>query len=268
MSAGERTVWDMCGRFVSSSPADQIARYFDVDRTSEEALAHEPDHNTAPTTDVLVVVEEDGARSLDCYRWGLVPGWADDLKVGNRMINARAESLAEKPAYRRAFARRRCLVPIDGFYEWQKVASSGTKRKQPWYVHRPDGEPYAVAGLWEQWRGALPGAGDDGGGGEEVTVRSMVIVTGEPNDAMARIHDRMPVILPPESWDEWLSPEQQDVAKLQRLLVPAPSALTAMHPVSTEVNNVRNNGEHLTREVDPHTGEPIGPGQPPAGRLL
>lgn len=253
----------MCGRFVSSSPPDEVARYFDVDRTSEEALAHEPDHNTAPTSDVLVVVEEEGARSLDCYRWGLVPPWADDLKVGNRMINARAESLAEKPAYRRAFAKRRCIVPVDGFYEWQKVGGSGAKKKQPWYVHRPDGEPYAVAGLWEQWRGRLPGDGD-----QEVVVRSLVIITGEPNDAMARIHDRMPVILPPESWEEWLSPENHDVAGLQRLLVPAPSSITAMHPVSTEVNNVRNNGEHLTREVDPETGEPVGGGAPPPGRLL
>lgn len=263
----------MCGRFVSSSPPDEVARYFDVDRTSDAALEHPPNFNTAPTTDVLVVVDDGGARSLDAYHWGLVPSWAKDLSVGNRMINARAETLGSKPAFRRAFARRRCIVPVDGFYEWQKV--EGSKRKQPFYIHRPDGEPYAFAGLWEQWHGtlattgaAVPSDADDGGGdtGEEVTVRSVTIVTGPANGAMSRIHDRMPVILPADSWTEWLSPEERDTERLSRLLVPAPDSLIAMHPVSTEVNNVRNKGDHLVAEVDPATGELVG--GPAPGRLL
>jgi putative SOS response-associated peptidase YedK len=242
----------MCGRFVSSSPPDEVARYFDVDRTAEQVLDHRPNFNTAPTTDVLVVVEDGGARSLDAYHWGLVPSWAKDLSVGNRMINARAETLATKPAYRRAFAGRRCIVPADGFYEWRAI--EGAKRKQPFFIHRPDGEPYAFAALWEQWRGtlgttgpAVPADADDGGRdtGEEVTV-----------------------ILPPEAWAEWLDPTLHDTDRLGRLLVPAPDAVIAMHPVSTEVNSVRNKGPHLVDEIDPETGEPVGDATPPPGRLL
>jgi putative SOS response-associated peptidase YedK len=247
----------MCGRFVSSSPPDEIARYFDVDQTAEQVLDQRPNYNTAPTSDVFVVYEDGDTRRLDSFHWGLVPAWAKDLSVGNRMINARAETVATKPAFRRAFAKRRCIVPVDGFYEWKAVP--GQKRKQPYFIHRPDGEPYAFAGLWEQWKGTLspaPEGGEepaDGAGpsGGEVTVRSVTIITGAANEPMSAIHDRMPIILPPSAWATWLSPEEHDLDALGRFLVPAPPGLITMHPVSTDVNSVRNKGEYLTEEVDP-----------------
>lgn len=242
----------MCGRFVSTSTPEETARYFDVEVSSSGALEHEPNYNTAPTSDVLVVVEEGGARRLDAFHWGLVPRWAKDLSIGNRMINARAETVATKPAFRHAFARRRCIVPVDGFYEW-KAALPGHKGKQPYFIHRPDGEPYAMAGLWEQWSGPGPE-------GEEVTVRSTTIITGPANASMAAVHDRMPIILPPSTWATWLSPDVTDAGLLAGLLVPAPEAVIAMHPVSTDVNNVRNKGAHLIEEVgQTPTGE-----EPPA----
>lgn len=240
----------MCGRFVSSSPPDEVARYFDVDQTAEQALEHRPNFNTAPTTDVFVVYEDGSTRRLDTFHWGLVPAWAKDLSVGNRMINARSETVASKPAFRRAFARRRCIVPVDGFYEWKAVP--GQKRKQPFFIHRPDGEPYAFAGLWEQWRGTPAAAGSpEEGQGEEVTVRSVTIITGAANEPMSAIHDRMPIILAPSAWATWLDPEMHDTEQLGRFLVPAPPELITMHPVSTDVNSVRNKGEHLVDVVDP-----------------
>jgi putative SOS response-associated peptidase YedK len=258
----------MCGRFVSSSPPDVVARYFDVDVIAEQVLERGPNWNTAPTTDVFVVYEDGAARRLDSFRWGLVPAWAKDLSVGNRMINARSETVAEKPAFRRALVKRRCLVPADGFYEWR--ALPGRKRKQPFYIHRPDGEPYAFAGLWEQWRGSVPGAD----GEQEVTVRSATILTCDANEPMRELHDRMPVILPPDAWATWLSPEEDDAELLGRLLVPAPPQLVSFHPVSTEVNNVRNRGDHLVRAVDPDAaadaevaGASTTPPDPPAAQL-
>lgn len=236
----------VCGRFVSSSPPEEIARYFDVDETAEPALEHAANFNTAPTTDVFVVYQDGGARRLDTFHWGLVPAWAKDLSVGSRMINARAETVATKPAFRRALAKRRCIVPVDGFYEWKAVA--GQKRKQPYFIHRPDGEPLAFAGLWEQWRG-VPKAGDD-----EVTVRSTTIITGAANRTMSALHDRMPIVLPPSAWATWLSPDHHDLDTLGRFLVPAPSELIVFHPVSTDVNSVANRGEHL---VDAITTPPV-----------
>lgn len=248
----------MCGRFVSSSNADEIAGYFDVDQVSEQALEHPANYNTAPTTDVFVVYSDGSTRRLDTFHWGLVPRWAKDLKIGSRLINARAETVAEKPSFRSAFKKRRCIVPADGFYEWTKP--EGGSRKQPWYIQRPDGEPFAFAGLWEEWTGSLPtaadrGDSDTGSGGdagdqrEQVTVRSSTIITGEANEKMAELHDRMPIILPASAWEEWLDPAT-DPARAAKLLVPAPKDLITFHPVSTEVNNVRNKGEQLTAEVE------------------
>ncbi len=249
----------MCGRFVSSSNAEDIAKYFDVDQVSEQALEHQPNYNTAPTTDVFVVYSDGSTRSLDTFHWGLVPRWAKDLKIGNKMINARAETVAEKPAFRSAYKKRRCIMPADGFYEWNKP--EGAKRKQPWFIHRPDGEPYAFAGLWEEWRGTLPSAGGDGADAndeaEEVTVRSSTIITGEPNEKMAELHHRMPVILPASAWAEWLDPAT-DPQRVAKLLVPAPKELITFHPVSTEVNNVRNKGEALTDPIELDTQLDLG----------
>lgn len=238
----------MCGRFVSSSPPDELARYFGATPPTE---ALDPNYNVAPTNDVFAVYEDGTARHLDGFWWGLVPSWAKDLKTGQKMINARAETIATKNAYRRPFVKRRCIIPADGFYEWK--ALEGQKKKQPYYIHRSDGEPLAFAGLWEVWRGPssvagvrVPVAAGSGASDEdpEVRVRSCTIITTSANETMAPIHDRMPVILPPSAWATWLDPNQNDVELLGKLLVPAPAALT-MHPVNPEVNNVRNKGPHL-----------------------
>jgi putative SOS response-associated peptidase YedK len=238
----------MCGRFVSASPPDQIARYFDAVPEGERVL--EPSYNVAPTNDVYAVLTHGGVRRLDTLHWGLVPFWAKDPSVGNRMINARAESLADKPAYRSAFRKRRCIIPADGFYEWKSVP--GQKKKQPMYLHRADGEPLAFAGLWEVWRPKVEGSAE-GPDGPVEELHSCTIITGEPNEKVAEVHDRMPVILPPSAWDEWLDPDVQDVDLLGRFLVPAPAALIDLYAVSTEVNNVRNKGSHL---LDPAPVEP------------
>jgi putative SOS response-associated peptidase YedK len=226
----------MCGRFVSATPPDQVAAYFGAE--APEALL-EPSWNVAPTTDVYAVLADGSTRHLDAFHWGLVPRWAKDVKIGSRMINARAETLATKGAYKHAFQRRRCIIPADGFYEWQK--RPGQKTKQPYFIQRPDGEPYAFAGLWETWKGP------DGKGDE--LLRSCTIITTTPNSEMAKIHDRMPVILPPDAWDTWLDPEQQDLDLLGRLLVPAPPQLITLRPISTQVNNVRNDGPELVDEA-------------------
>jgi len=228
----------MCGRFVSASPPDQIARYFDaVDETGEGA---QPNYNVAPTSDVFAVLVDGGVRKLESLHWGLVPHWAKDPSAGNKMINARAETLADKNAYKGAYRKRRCIIPADGFYEWKKVP--GQKAKQPMFIHRTDGEPLAFAGLWSVWRSK-----DDPG----TELHSCTIITGEPNEAVAEVHDRMPVILPPSAWETWLSPEVDDLDTLGRLLVPAPASIIELYPVSTEVNNVRNRGAQLMERAEP-----------------
>ncbi|MFQ5556637.1 MAG: SOS response-associated peptidase, partial [Acidimicrobiales bacterium] len=189
------------------------------------------------------------------FHWGLVPFWAEDPGVGSRMINARAETLAVKNAYKRPFARRRCIVPADGFYEWRKI--EGRKRKQPMFISRVDGEPMAFAGLWEVWRDR--DHVDDRG--EPLELLSCTIITGEANETVAPVHDRMPVMLPPGAWSSWLDHDNHDIETLGKLLVPVPAELIRVHPVSTEVNNVRNNGAHLTAPVpDPEQTLESGPG--------
>lgn len=231
----------MCGRYVSATPPDQIAAYFGSEEP--EALL-DPSYNVAPTDDVYAVVAHDGARHLDAFRWGLIPLWAKDPKIGSRMINARAETLATSNGFKHAFERRRCLVPATGFFEWRK--HGGGRTKQPFYIHRPDGAPYAFAGLWEVWRGA---------GRDQEPLRTCTIITTSPNEPMAALHDRMPVILPPEAWDLWLDREARDLEALQRLLVPADPGVIEMHPVSTEVGNVRNDGAHLIEPVPDDAGQ-------------
>lgn len=268
----------MCGRFVSSSPPDELASYFGAAPPTE--VLPGPNYNVAPTSDVYVVVEGGrpepggaqgggaggaprgdgaGARRLELFRWGLVPPWADELSVGNRMINARAEGIATKAAFRRPFARRRCIVPADGFFEWAAVP--GHRRKQPYFIHRPDGEPYAFAGLWELWRARTrPDDGEDGHAPR--WVRSCTIITTGANEAMAPLHDRMPVVLAPAAWGPWLDPANHGTTALARLLLPAPPQLTAYHPVSTEVSNVRNAGAHLLDPVDEIDPDGDGAGRP------
>ena len=243
----------MCGRFVSSSPPDELAKYFDVDAVAEQVI--EPSYNVAPSQDVYVVVESGGVRRLDAFRWGLVPFWAKDPATGYKMINARAESVTDKNAYKRAFQKRRCIIPADGFFEWKKIP--GQKAKQPYFIHRADGEPMAFAGLWEVWRPA-----DDEDRTSE-PLRTCTIITGEPNEKVADIHDRMPVMLPPSAWAEWLDPENDDVETLGKFLVPAPATLYALHPVTRAVNNVQEKGPEL---IDP-AEEPLD-GVPGQARLL
>lgn len=224
----------MCGRFVSASPAEGIAAYFEAEL--DAGAGPEPSYNVAPTNDVYAVLVADGRRKLATLRWGLIPPWASDAKIGNRMINARSETVAHSKAYRRPFRARRCIVPADGFYEWAPVP--GERHKQPMYIHRVDGEPLAFAGLWERWRGS-----------EGDPVRSTTIITGPANDRIAEVHDRMPMVLPPSTWERWLDPDFDDAAALGDLLVPAPPQLFTFHPVSREVNNPRRKSAHLIEPV-------------------
>jgi putative SOS response-associated peptidase YedK len=230
----------MCGRYVSATPPDQIAAYFEAE--APEALL-EASYNVAPTSDVYAVLSDGSTRGVDAFHWGLVPLWAKDPKIGSKMINARAETLAEKNAFKSAFRRRRCLVPADGFYEWRKDPDAPkSAKKQPYFIHSPDGEPYAFAGLWEVWRGPNR---------DQEPLRSCTIITTTPNEPMAAIHDRMPVILPRSAWATWLDRDIDDLEMLGKLLVPAPAEIITMHTVSTEVNNVRNNVKHLVDEAPP-----------------
>ncbi|MXZ31459.1 MAG: SOS response-associated peptidase [Acidimicrobiia bacterium] len=220
----------MCGRFVSAAPVEDVAAYFGAEL---EAGVHVvPSYNVAPTNDVHAVLVAEGRRRLAALRWGLIPPWAPDAKIGNRMINARSETVAESKAYRRPFRARRCIIPADGFYEW--VSVPGEQHRQPVYIHRSDGEPLAFAGLWERWQRP------DG-----EPLRSATIITGPANDRIAEVHHRMPIVLPPSAWPQWLDPDCEDAAALGDLLVPAPSKLFTFHPVSREVNNPRRKGAHL-----------------------
>jgi putative SOS response-associated peptidase YedK len=229
----------MCGRFVSTAPADEIAKYFDAEPPPAEDTL-QPSYNVAPTNDIYTVLVSGGVRKVEVMHWGLVPFWAKNPSVGTKMINARAETLATKNAYRHAYKNKRCIIPADGFYEWAKA--EGEKRKQPMFLHRTDDEPLAFAGLWEVWRN--PNNPDE-------ELHSCTIITGPPNEKVAKIHDRMPVILPPEAWAPWLDPDNNDLETLGKLLVPAPASIIAMHPVSTEVNNVRHTGPQLADPADP-----------------
>jgi putative SOS response-associated peptidase YedK len=246
----------MCGRFVVASSPQLLAEHFAVEEVWVDAV--EPSYNVAPTEQVLVVRERDDKRVLSSVRWGLVPSWAKNPSVGNRMFNARAEGLAEKPAYKRAFEKHRCLVPADGFYEWKVVAPpstpKGRARKQPVFVHRRDGQPLAFAGLWAAWK--VPDGLDVAGASDDGWLRSCVIVTTEPNTLLAPIHDRMPVVLPEAAWERWLDPDEHDTDALRVLLVPAPDDDLELWPVSPLVNRTDNKGPELVQPVAsaPETG--------------
>ncbi len=230
----------MCGRYVSAAPVDDLAKYFSA-TTPEHAL--EANFNVAPTTEVYAVRADEGERSLAAMRWGLVPFWAKDLKIGSRMINARSETVADKPAFRRAFTKRRCLLPADGFYEWQKI--QGQKAKQPFFIHRVDEEPLVFAGLYEFWH-PKDDEGNDIPDADRIV--SCTILTTAANKTMAPVHDRMPVMLAPGVWDDWLDPAS-DHDFVASLMVPAPESLLTMYPVSTAVNSVRNNASELIERV-------------------
>jgi putative SOS response-associated peptidase YedK len=225
----------MCGRFTLTDPDQALAVQFDLPGVP----SLEPRYNIAPTQPVAAVrlPPEGVGRELVLLHWGLIPFWAKDSRIGSRMINARSETVADKPAFRAAFRRRRCLVLADGFYEWQK--QNGGKR--PFYIRLGDGKPFAFAGLWEQWKGP-----------DEEGIESCTLLTTMPNDLIRPLHNRMPVILHPQDYDLWLDPDVQSVDPLKRLLRPFPSAEMQAYPVHRWVNSPQNEGprciEPLARE--------------------
>jgi putative SOS response-associated peptidase YedK len=231
----------VCGRYVSVSSPSLLAERLHVDEVRIDDA--EPNYNVTPRAEVPIVAEtKDQLRVLDRVRWGLVPSWAKDLAVGDRLINARADGLATKPAYRRAFEKRRCLIPADGFYEWRALPGpTKKKQKQPYFIAYADREPMAFAGLYEVWK--------DRTDPDAEWVRSCAIVTTDANDRLAPIHDRMPVVLPERAWAEWLDPDNHDTTKLAELLVPAPSDDFVFFPVSTLVNKPENQGPELLDPV-------------------
>jgi putative SOS response-associated peptidase YedK len=294
----------MCGRFTSARKRAELLEEFRIERDRvTEPLA--PDYNVAPTKPVYAVLtrgergpapkaparteparndsapngsagkrapsqgapasgdtaRQDVARELRVVRWGLVPSWAKDPSIGSRLINARAETVASKPAFRGAFARRRCLLPADGFYEWISVTEQGKTHKQPYYIHRADGGTLAFAGLYELWRDkSYP---DDH---PRAWLWTTVIITTRAEDEVGRIHDRMPMVIDPGLWGDWLDPAHHDNAALHALLTPAAAGKLASYPVSRDVNSVRNNGPALIQPLSPEEADGS-PGAGPGGRL-
>lgn len=226
----------MCGRYVSATAASKLAEEFHVDEVVVEDLGAR--YNVAPTLDVYAIVTtNEDKRRMGSLRWGLVPGFAKDEKIGNRMINLRSETVTSKPAFSRLLDKKRCIVPADGFYEWQAQEVPGEKKpkKQPFYIRAADGRPLAFAGLWDKWH----------------DLRTVTLITDEPNDKVAPIHNRMVVCLPEEAWDTWLDPAvgKDEAAKL---LVPIASEELEVFPVVPLVSNVKNEGPELLEPLAGH----------------
>ncbi|HVN43413.1 MAG TPA: SOS response-associated peptidase [Steroidobacteraceae bacterium] len=226
----------MCGRFAFYSPREAVARLFAVPAEGPEI---EPRYNIAPTQYVAAVRagEPPATRALSMLYWGLVPAWAKERGIGARLINARGETLKEKPAFRSAYRHRRCLILADGYYEWQRSAQG----KQPFFIRLASGEPFAIAALWERWRDPL----------ENAELESCTLITTAPAAALAHIHDRMPVIVPAAAYAEWLDPRNADVERLDRLMAPPEDRAVRFHPVSRAVNSARSSGAQLIEPVDP-----------------
>lgn len=220
----------MCGRFVLTADGTQLQLAFDLNAAPEP---HAPRFNIAPSQPIAVITN-DNPHDLTFFKWGLVPSWAKDPGMGNKMINARSETAFEKPAFRSAFKRRRCLIPADGFFEWQKRAGG----KVPMFIHMDDYSLFAFAGLWEVWHSP------DGG-----ELRTATILTTSPNELMSSIHDRMPVILERKDYEQWLAPGDQKAESLMPLMKPFDASRMAAHAVSTYVNSPGNDS--------PETIEPI-----------
>jgi len=236
----------MCGRMTQQRPTSELAEIFEADDRIDAPGGR---FNVAPTDDAAVVVQREEQRAVTAYRWGLIPHWSDTPKTGNRMFNARSETLDRNPAFRYAFSKRRCLVPVDAYYEWKRAGSV----RQPYAIVRPDGGPIALAGLWAGWK--------DEDTGE--VIRSFTIVTTEANDMMAFVHNRMPVMIPEEGWERWLDPERTDgagLAELKGLLVPSDEGWLEMYPVSRRVNDVRNDGPDLVEPLPPDAVAKAQPG--------
>lgn len=235
----------MCGRYVAAQDPAALAEEFGVTAPVEELL--EPDYNVAPTKPVFIIVEANGERAMPVARWGLVPSWAKDASVGARLVNARVETAAQKPSFRDSVAKRRCLLPADGYYEWQAATgpdaprgSSGKPRKQPFYIHPADGSTLALAGLYAWWRDPALGEGAP-------WHLTCAVLTTEATGDLGRIHDRMPMTVARDDWERWLDP----TVRLDpvSLLDPGMGEALIATPVATLVNNVRNNGPELIAPV-------------------
>jgi putative SOS response-associated peptidase YedK len=220
----------MCGRFVQHSHPEVYASAFELDSLSAAA----PRYNLAPTQQVLVVRKADERRELVPLRWGLIPSWSKGPESGYSMINARAETVDTKPAYRTAFKHRRCLIPTEGFYEWKKKG----RTKTPFLIRRKDGEPFGMAGLWERWHGK-----------DDETIESCTIIVTEANALVRDLHDRMPVIVAPEDYAAWLDPQNTDAEGLRKMLPPADSAPWTLVEVSRKVNSPKNDSPDLIEPV-------------------
>lgn len=225
----------MCGRYtLTVTDSNVVAQQFNLELAPAELS---PRYNIAPSQTVATVLQNAaGNNELAWMRWGLIPSWAKEPSIGNKMINARAETLQEKPSFRSAYKARRCLVIADGFYEW--FQESGVKGKTPYYIRLKDAAVFGLAGLWEQWKD--PDTGE--------FIKSCTIITGEPNELIKPLHHRMAVILPQNRYDEWLDPKMHDTKQLQTLLQPYPAEEMTAFPVSTRVNNARYDAPDL---IDP-----------------
>jgi putative SOS response-associated peptidase YedK len=216
----------MCGRFARRADPKRLAKEFKV----AEVPGVGPRYNIAPTQDVLGVVETPDGREMRFYQWGLVPSWAKDASVGARLINARSETVLEKPSFREAFKKRRCIIPADGFYEWQRAGG----RKQPFFFRMRDERPFGFAGLWERWE-------DEGGR----VINSCAILTTEANEVLRSVHDRMPVILHPKDYELWLGGDARELDLVKEMLRPYPAEEMTGYPVGASVNSPSNQGAEL-----------------------
>ena len=242
----------MCGRYAASRSPEDLVEEFEAVGLPEQLLP--PSWNVAPTDSVYAVIERPprgesespAQRRLQVARWGLVPSWAKDVSIGSKMINARLETLTEKPAFRKAFARRRALVPADGYFEWYGQTKG---QKQPFFIRPADGGVLAMAGLYELWRDPTVAKGSDTDADADPWVWSVTVITTTATDDLGRIHDRMPLLVQPEAYAAWLDPAVDDPDRLRDLLVPAAPGLLTSFPVGTAVGNVRNDGPELVEPI-------------------
>lgn len=226
----------MCGRFTQTTPWEKVRKEFSAANPAQSGL-FKPRYNIAPTQLVPVVRNEAGKRIISALKWGLVPSWAKDAEIGNRMINARAETLAEKPSFRDAFAKRRCLIPTSGFYEWSKT---GRSAKQPFYFYLKEKPVFGFAGLWEEWLEIASGE----------LLETFTIITTAANEVLKPVHDRMPVIIKAENYEEWLDPNVKSSEKLEKLLAPYPADEMDSHAVSRAVNIAVSDSPELIRPLN------------------
>lgn len=224
----------MCGRFALYADYEALLERFEIEEAALDQASYEENYNVAPSQQIVAVINDGERNRLGTLRWGLIPSWAKDEKIGYKMVNARAETAAEKPSFRHAFKKKRCLIPANAFYEWKKEQDG----KTPMLIHLEGDELFAFAGLWESWESP-----------EGEVVHSCTILTTQPNAVMADIHDRMPVILDKEAEKTWLDPNVQDPELLQKLIKPYEAEVLEVYEVSSAVNSPKNKGQELIRKI-------------------